>query len=267
MEERLEGLAARSGRAGGEGRPGCDGGAGLGAGGAVDKGKILVADDERELADLVETYLRREGFDTVVLCDGGAALERVRSEEFDLAVLDIMLPGASGLEVLSEIRERFCYPVIMLTAKGGQSDKIGGLSLGADDYVTKPFMPLELVARVKAQLRRARRYNAFGTAEPEGLLVAGGLVMNVSAHECTLDDRPLLLTPTEFSLLQVLLEAKGSVVSARDLYRTVWGDAYYSRGSGSIAVHIRHLREKMGDSFEEPKYIKTVWGCGYKIDE
>ena len=222
--------------------------------------RILVADDEREICDLVQVYLENEGFAVEAFPDGDSALARVEDASaapIDLAVLDVMMPGTDGFELCRKIREHHTYPVIMLTAKGEEIDKIRGLTLGADDYVTKPFLPLELVARVKAQLRRYKRY---------GVIAYAGLVMDVPGHACTLNERPLSLTPTEFSILRILLEANGSVVSARDLYFKTFGDTYYDKGSGSIAVHIRHLREKMGDSFEDPKYIKTVWGCGYKIE-
>lgn len=235
--------------------------------------RILVVDDEREIVDLVAIYLEAEGFVVERLLDGAEALARVedpRGEPFDLAILDVMLPGVDGLELCRSIRARHSWPIIMLTARGEQADKISGLTLGADDYVTKPFLPLELVARVKAQLRRYKTYDGQDAARdgaPASETIArGGLVMDVSAHEVTLNERPLALTPTEFSILRILLEAEGAVVSARELYMRIFGDAYYDRGSGSITVHVRHLREKMGDSFEDPKYIRTVWGCGYKIE-
>lgn len=235
--------------------------------------RILVVDDEREIVDLVTIYLEAEGFLVEGLLDGAAALERVsdpRAEPFDLAILDVMLPGVDGLELCRQIRARHPWPIIMLTARGEQADKICGLTLGADDYVTKPFLPLELVARVKAQLRRYKTYDGQrGGAvaqRDDGVIAHAGLVMDVPAHEVTLNERPLSLTPTEFSILRILLEAEGAVVSARELYSKILGDAYYDRGSGSITVHVRHLREKMGDSFEDPTYIRTVWGCGYKIE-
>ena len=233
--------------------------------------RVLVVDDEPEICELVRVYLEAEGFEVETLGNGAAAVARVTDDgapALDLAILDVMLPGASGLEVCRAIRERHSYPVIMLTARGEQADKIAGLTLGADDYVTKPFLPLELVARVKAQLRRYTTYNAAGGAqgEKDGVIACRGLVLDVPAHEATLNERPLALTPTEFSLLRILLEADGAVVSARELYQRIFGDEYYERGSGSITVHVRHLREKMGDSFEAPRYIKTVWGLGYKIE-
>ena len=233
--------------------------------------RVLVVDDEPEICELVRVYLEAEGFEVETLGDGSAAVARVtdaNAPTLDLAILDVMLPGASGLEVCRAIREHYSYPVIMLTARGEQADQICGLTLGADDYVVKPFLPLELVARVKAQLRRYTTYNAAGGAhgEKDGVIACRGLVLDVPAHEATLNERPLSLTPTEFSLLRILLEANGAVVSARELYQRIFGDEYYERGSGSITVHVRHLREKMGDSFEDPRYIRTVWGLGYKIE-
>lgn len=227
--------------------------------------KILIVDDEREIADLVALYLENEGFQVTKCYDGRSALDCISGEEYDLAILDIMLPEVSGLELCRKIRETYTYPVIMLTAKGGETDKITGLTLGADDYMTKPFLPLELVARVKAQLRRYKRYNSRQEPE-EDVLTVSGLVINCKNHECRLNEKLLNLTPTEFSILSILCRRKGQVVSAEELFHLIWADEYYTKNNNTITVHIRHLREKMGDSFEEPKYIKTVWGCGYKIE-
>ena len=226
--------------------------------------KILIADDEREIADLVELYLKNENFQVLKCYDGAQALEIVEKEQLELAVLDIMLPGVNGLEICRRIREKYNYPIIMLTAKDGEMDKINGLTMGADDYITKPFLPLELVARVKAQLRRYTRYNTGGSQED--VLSVSGLVLNIKTHECLLNERVLNLTPTEFSILRILCQRKGQVVSAEELFHLIWEEEYYTKNNNTITVHIRHLREKMGDSFENPKYIKTVWGCGYKIE-
>lgn len=226
---------------------------------------ILIVDDEREIADLVALYLENEGFRVVKCYDGTEALRCIQEEKFDLAILDIMLPGVNGLEICRRIREKHTYPVIMLTAKGEEMDKITGLTLGADDYMTKPFLPLELVARVKAQLRRYKRYNTVEEKDEEVLTVSG-LLLNDRTHECWLNERQLNLTPTEFSILRILCQRKGQVVSAEELFHLIWADEYYTKNNNTITVHIRHLREKMGDSFENPKYIKTVWGCGYKIE-
>ncbi len=177
-----------------------------------------------------------------------------------------MLPDINGFQLCQKIRQTYHYPVIMLTAKSEEIDKITGLTLGADDYITKPFLPLELVARVKAQLRRYKRYNQ-DTNQENDILVHSGLVLNMKSHECTLNEKPLSLTPIEFSILRILCEQKGTVVSSEELFHQIWGDEYFNKNNNTITVHIRHLREKMGDSFEEPKYIKTVWGCGYKIEK
>lgn len=226
---------------------------------------ILIVDDEKEIADLVEVYLKNENYTVFKCYSARDALECVEKEKLDLAILDVMLPGMSGFEICRRIRQKYHYPVIMLTAKVESTDKINGLALGADDYMTKPFLPLELVARVKAQLRRYKRYNIGAQAE-EDVISHGGLTLNVRTHECTLNEKPLALTPTEFSILKILCQQKGNVVSSEELFRQIWGEAYYSKNNSTITVHIRHLREKMGDSFESPKYIKTVWGVGYKIE-
>ena len=227
--------------------------------------KILVVDDEKEIADLVALYLQNENYTVYKFYNPEEALECIRREPFDMAILDVMMPGTDGFFICRKIREKYTYPVIMLTAKGEEIDKITGLTLGADDYVTKPFRPLELIARVKAHLRRYKRYNTANIST-EDIIEHAGLVLNKKTHECFLNEKPLLLTPTEFSILCILCQQKGNVVSAEELFHQVWGDEYFSKSNNTITVHIRHLREKMGDSFENPKYIKTVWGCGYKIE-
>ncbi len=226
--------------------------------------KILVVDDEKEIADLVELYLKNENYEVCKFYTAQEALACIASTELDLAILDIMLPGTSGFAICQKIREKHNYPVIMLTAKIEETDKITGLTLGADDYITKPFLPLELVARVKAQLRRYIRYNTG--VQREEVLSVSGLMLNIKTHECLLNEKPLSLTPTEFSILRILVQRKGEVVSAEELFHEIWEEEYYTKNNNTITVHIRHLREKMGDSFENPKYIKTVWGCGYKIE-
>ncbi len=230
------------------------------------KEKILIVDDEREIADLIELYLENENYEVFKYYTGSDGLNCIQNIIFDLAILDIMLPDINGFQLCQKIRQNYHYPVIMLTAKSEEIDKITGLTLGADDYITKPFLPLELVARVKAQLRRYKRYNQ-DTNQENDILVHSGLVLNMKSHECTLNEKPLSLTPIEFSILRILCEQKGTVVSSEELFHQIWGDEYFNKNNNTITVHIRHLREKMGDSFEEPKYIKTVWGCGYKIEK
>lgn len=229
--------------------------------------KVLIVDDEHEIADLVEVYLRNENYEVFKFYSAKEALSCMETTELDLAILDIMLPDINGFTLCQKIREQHTYPIIMLTAKDEETDKITGLTLGADDYITKPFRPLEMVARVKAQLRRYKKYNTTQSAPvAEPVIVHSGLVMDVNTHECQLNEKPLELTPTEFSILRILLERKGSVVSAEELFLEIWKDEYYSKSNNTITVHIRHLREKMGDTVEKPKYIKTVWGVGYKIE-
>ncbi len=225
---------------------------------------ILVVDDEPEIADLVEVYLKSEGF-TVFTCGTAAeALACVRDNRLDLAILDVMLPDMSGFTLCGEIRREHRFPVLMLTAKVGDMDKIMGLTIGADDYITKPFNPLELVARVKAQLRRYTRYNGTDKAESD-VIDFNGLVINRGTHECWLYDKELPLTPIEFDILWMLCENRGQVISAERLFETVWGEKYLDRNN-TVMVHIRRLREKMGEPSRNPRFIKTVWGVGYKID-
>ena len=226
---------------------------------------IMIVDDEREITELVALYLENERFTVFKCYTAQEAIECIDKEKLDLAILDVMLPDMNGFEICKRIRRDYNYPVIMLTAKIAEVDRITGLTLGADDYVTKPFLPLELVARVKAQLRRYKQYNT-GAQPDEDVIEYSGLVINAKTRECTLNEKPLSLTPTEFAILKILCQKRGSVVSAEELFHSVWGEEYYTKNNNTITVHIRHLREKMGDSFESPKYIKTVWGVGYKIE-
>lgn len=228
--------------------------------------KILVVDDEHEIADLVAVYLENENYMVYRYYTAEEALACIRKEELDLAILDVMLPGMSGFEICRRIREHHTYPVIMLTAKDAEVDKITGLTLGADDYITKPFRPLEMMARVKAQLRRYKKYNPASGGEDENVLYHSGLTINVSSHECTLNGQRLELTPTEFEILKILCQRRGRVVSSEELFHEIWKDEYYQKSNNTITVHIRHIREKLGDTAERPKYIHTVWGVGYKIE-
>ena len=228
---------------------------------------IMVVDDEQTIADLVEVYLKNEGFTVYKFYNGQDALRCVETEQLGLAILDVMLPDIDGFTLCRKIRENNNFPVIMLTAKEEEVDKINGLALGADDYMTKPFRPLELVARVKAQLRRFTKYNTAESLHEGKLIEFSGLVLNKDTHECILNEKSLALTPTEFSILWVLCSNRGRVVSSEELFREVWGDKYFTSSNNTVMVHIRHLREKMHESTEHPKYIKTVWGVGYKIEK
>lgn len=227
---------------------------------------VVIVDDEKEIADLIEVYLINEGFNVFKFYSAKEALEAIYNNKIDLAILDVMLPDGNGFSLCKSIREKYSFPIIMLTAKEEEIDKITGFTLGADDYITKPFRPLELVARVKAQLRRYTKYNKGSLGDKE-FLSYKGLVINEKTHKCTLNDNELNLTPTEFSILKILLEEKGNVVSSEKLFKAIWKDEYFSKNNNTIPTHIRHLREKMGDSIEKPKYIKTIWGVGYKFEE
>ena len=228
--------------------------------------RILIVDDEKDIADLLEVYLMNENYTIYKYYSAREALAFIENEEADLAILDIMLPDIDGFTLCQKILEKYTYPVIMLTAKDEEMDKITGLTLGADDYVTKPFRPLELIARVKAQLRRYKKYTpALPQNEPAKVLTYKKLVLNMQTYECELGGEAVSLTPTEFSILRILLENQGMVVTLEELFHRVWEDEYYSKNSSTITVHVRHLREKLKDTAEKPKYIKTVWGVGYKI--
>ncbi|MCC0654021.1 VanR-ABDEGLN family response regulator transcription factor [Clostridioides sp. ES-S-0005-03] len=228
--------------------------------------KILVVDDEHDIADLIEVYLQNENYIVFKYYSAKEALACIENTELDLAILDIMMPDVNGFDICRKIREKYNFPVIMLTAKDEETDKITGLTLGADDYVTKPFRPLELIARVKAQLRRYKKYNPIQEeSDTSSVLCYLGLEINTKTYDCLIDGNPISLTPTEYSILCILLQNKGTVVSSEELFYKIWQDEYYSKSNNTITVHIRHLREKMGDTIEKPKYIKTIWGVGYKI--
>ena len=224
-------------------------------------GKILMVEDEQEISELVEFYLKNENYDVITCADGHSALEKIHGQEFSLAILDVMLPDISGFDLCQEIRKKYTYPIIMLTAKGEEIDKITGLTLGADDYITKPFRPLELVARVKAQLRRATQYSQVG----RNILMVKGVELDVERRKVFLNEQELYLTPIEFSILRLLMERQDQVVSSEEIFKEVWGEKYYVNSNNTIMVHIRHLREKLLDTGEKYKYIQTVWGIGYKI--
>ena len=229
--------------------------------------KILIVDDEIEIADLIELYLKNENYTVFKFYNAKKALACIDTTDLDLAILDIMLPDINGFTLCKRIRERYTYPIIMLTAKDDETDKITGLTYGADDYITKPFRPLEMIARVKAQLRRYKKYNPAHSENCINDVISHlGLIMNIKTHECILNEKPLVLTPTEFSILRILLQRKGDVISSEELFYEIWQDEYYSKSNNTITVHIRHLREKLNDTVDHPKYIKTIWGVGYKIE-
>lgn len=227
---------------------------------------VLVVDDEKEIADLLTVYLQNEGFRVYTCYNGDDALACVRSTAIDLAVLDVMLPGMDGFQLCRKIREGFYFPVIMLTAKGEDMDKISGLMMGADDYITKPFNALEVVARIKTQLRRYTKYNQ-AAAEPEQAeeYDIRGLRINRLTHKCTLYDQPVTLTPLEFSILWYLCSRQGQVVPSEELFEAVWGEKYMD-SNNTVMAHIGRLREKLNEPARKPRFIKTVWGVGYQIE-
>lgn len=228
--------------------------------------KILVVDDEREIADLVEVYLTNEGFSVFKAYTAREALEIVAREELSLAILDVMLPDMNGFTLCQKIREEHLFPILILSAKVEDMDKIMGLTLGADDYVTKPFSPLELVARVKTQLRRYTRYNTGEAKEPErNEYDFRGLVICQDSHQCSLNGEELTLTPIEFSILWYLCEHRGKVVSSEELFEAVWKEKYMD-SNNTVMAHIARLREKMKEPSRKPRFIKTVWGVGYTIE-
>lgn len=226
---------------------------------------ILVVEDEQDISDLVTLYLENEGFDVVVKVTGRATLEYLLKNKVDLVILDVMLPDDNGFNICQKIRETHVFPIIMLTAKNSDMDKIHGLTVGADDYVTKPFQPLELVARVKAQLRRQSDYSH--TKEESDTFESKGLVLKYANHQCFVNGHEVKLTPKEFAILTVLTKNSEQVISSEMLFLKVWGETYYDSSTNTIMVHIRHIREKLKTYSPSIEYIKTVWGVGYKFEE
>ena len=227
---------------------------------------ILVVDDEKEIADLLEVYLKNEGYTVFKFYSGDEALSCIENTALDLAILDVMLPDTDGFQICRKIREKYFFPVIMLTAKVEDGDKIMGLTIGADDYITKPFNPLEVVARVKTQLRRYKSYNNPNKPENRSEYDIRGLLINKENHKCFLFGKELPLTPTEFSILWYLCERQGAVVSSEELFEAVWGEKFLN-SSNTVMAHIGRLREKMNEPTKNPKFIKTVWGVGYTIEK
>lgn len=228
------------------------------------KYNILVLDDEKEIADLVELYLKNEDYNIYKFYSSKEALKCINETKLDLAILDIMLPDTDGFSICNEIRKKYNYPIIMLTAKVDDISKIQGLSIGADDYITKPFNPLELIARVKSALRRYYNYNSK-EKEDKDVIEFLGLSVNKKNHKCILYNEEIYLTPIEFSILWYLCENRGKVVSSEELFCNVWGEKYLDCNN-TVMVHIKRLREKLHEKPKNPKFIKTVWGVGYEIE-
>ena len=234
--------------------------------GGIMKVNVLVVEDEPEIADLVEVYLKNEGYEVHKFYNGTEAFNYLEHNTVDIAVLDVMLPDFDGLDLCQKIRKKYLFPIIMLTAKSGDIDKIMGLTVGADDYITKPFNPLELVARVKTQLRRYIQYNTTNLNQNASqAFELNGLFVNCDSRKALLYDVDLTLTPIEFNILWYLCQNKGKVVPSEVLFESIWGEKYLNNNN-TVMTHIARLREKMKEPTRKPKFIKTVWGVGYTIE-
>ena len=226
---------------------------------------ILVCDDDKEIVDAIEIYLQQEGYRILKAYDGEQALQVLKENEVHLLIIDVMMPRLDGIRATLKIREDSSIPIIMLSAKSEDTDKILGLNIGADDYITKPFNPLELVARVKSQLRR---YTQLGNAAENNRRVyqVGGLVINDDLKEVLVDGEPVKLTPIEYNILLLLVKNQGKVFSINQIYESIWNEDAIG-ADNTVAVHIRHIREKIEINPREPRYLKVVWGVGYKIEK
>lgn len=226
---------------------------------------ILVCDDDKEIVDAIEIYLTQEGYHIFKAYDGEQAIDAMQKEDIHLLIMDIMMPRLDGIRATLKIREYSSIPIIMLSAKSEDTDKILGLNIGADDYITKPFNPLELVARVKSSLRR---YTSLGSlnVEDKALYQVGGLVINDDTKQVTVDGEPVKMTPIEYNILLLLVKNQGRVFSINQIYESIWNEDAIG-ADNTVAVHIRHIREKIEINPKEPRYLKVVWGVGYKIDK
>lgn len=228
---------------------------------------ILIVDDEQEIADLLTLYLKNENYKVQTFYKSEDALHYIEQQPVSLAILDIMMPEMDGFTLCSKIRQNYLFPIIMLTAKIEDIDKIQGLTLGADDYITKPFSPLEVVARVKTQLRRYKQYNTSQNISMEQTVYDNkGLYISVDSHKCILNGETLPLTPMEFNILWYLCKHHGRVISAEELFEEIWGEKFLEVSNNTVMAHIARIREKMHEPARKPKYIKTVWGVGYTIE-
>lgn len=226
---------------------------------------ILVCDDDKEIVEAIDIYLQQEGYHIIKAYDGEQALQILKEEEVHLIILDVMMPKLDGIRATLKIREDSSIPIIILSAKSEDSDKILGLNIGADDYITKPFNPLELVARVKSQLRR---YTKLGNAAETSQAVysVGGLLINDDLKEVSVDGEPVKLTPIEYNILLLLVKNQGKVFSIDQIYESIWNEDAIG-ADNTVAVHIRHIREKIEINPKEPRYVKVVWGVGYKVEK
>ena len=227
---------------------------------------ILVCDDDKEIVDAIDIYLTGEGFHILKAYDGYDALKILETEHADLMIIDVMMPGLDGIRTTLKVRETSSIPIIILSAKSEDSDKILGLNIGADDYLSKPFNPLELVARVKSQLRRYTQLGNLSQGSNENVYKCGGLTINDDTKEVFVDDEPIKLTPIEYNILLLLTKNAGKVFSIDDIYEKIWNEEAIG-ADNTVAVHIRHIREKIEINPREPRYLKVVWGVGYKIEK
>lgn len=228
--------------------------------------KVLVCDDDKEIVEAIEIYLTQEGYKVLKAYDGEEALKVLKAEEVDLLVIDVMMPRLDGIRATLKIREENSLPIIILSAKSEDADKILGLNIGADDYVTKPFNPLELVARVKSQLRRYTQLGSTVTEDSKAIYEVGGLKINDDLKEVTVDGDTVRLTPIEYNILLLLVRNQGKVFSIDQIYENIWNEEAIG-ADNTVAVHIRHIREKIEINPKEPRYLKVVWGVGYKVEK
>lgn len=226
---------------------------------------ILVVEDEKEIADAIEIYLKTQNYDVIKAENGMKALEIFEKEKIDLILMDLMMPALDGVQATLKIREKSVVPIIMLTAKSEDTDKIWGLNIGADDYITKPFNPMELLARVNSNLRRATSYTGQGVTESLSSITIGGIRLDTESKEVYVDGVPVKLTPREYGILHLLMRHAGRVFSIEEIYEKVWEEPAYN--PDTVTVHIRKIREKIEINPKEPKYLKVVWGIGYKFEK
>ena len=228
--------------------------------------KLLVCDDDKEIVEAIEIYLSQEGHEVLKAYDGQEALKVINENLVDLLIIDVMMPKLDGIRATLKIREKNNIPIIILSAKSEDADKILGLNVGADDYVTKPFSPLELVARVKSQLRRYTQLGSTIKIKGQTVYETGGLMINDDLKEVTVDGEPVKLTPIEYNILLLLLKNQGKVFSIEQIYESIWNEEAIG-ADNTVAVHIRHIREKIEINPKEPRYLKVVWGVGYKVEK
>ena len=227
---------------------------------------ILVCDDDKEIVEAIEIYLTQEGYEVLKAYDGEEAIQTLKKEHVDLLIMDVMMPRLDGIRATLKIREENSLPIIILSAKSEDADKILGLNIGADDYVTKPFNPLELVARAKSQLRRYTQLGSTVQDEKKEVYEVGGLSINDELKEVTVDGESVRLTPIEYNILLLLVKNQGKVFSIDQIYENIWNEEAIG-ADNTVAVHIRHIREKIEINPKEPRYLKVVWGVGYKIEK